>query len=470
MSNQSHTRTPIAKALAVNEDPSFYGAFAEIGAGQEVARHFFTAGKASQTIAKTMSAYDMVYSDEIYGKEASGRYVCESRLIKMLDKEFSLLVRRLGKARGEKSRFFAFANTVATTAQGTRAGGSPSSRQSHGWMGVRFQNRPGGEWNEIVIHVRALDRYRLLQQEAIGVLGVNLVHLAYLGLPNTKDIIPFLIDSIKPGQVAIDTLLVRGPDLKSVDNNLLNLELVRRGLAEAILFSPKREILDISDTFFDRALVIERGIFRPITNSHLEILDCGLKQFKRDFPNEKSPFVALEITMNPATDHRQFDESDYLDRVKMMTAAGHNVLVSQFFLFYRLKRFLRMYTKRTLGLLVGATLLNKMLDEEFYRDLEGGILEGLGKLFDQNTKVYVFPTQKSGTLSDFVPPKGMESLFHHLLNQGALKDIEAEPGKNKFVLSEQVHEMLMRGDSNWEKHVPLEVSRIIKSENLFAKV
>lgn len=462
---QTIPRTTITKALEINQDPKIYGAFAEIGAGQEVARFFFTAGQASQTIAKTMSAYDMIYSDEIYGKETSGRYVCESRLIKMLDKEFSLLVRRLDKTRGDSTQFFAFANTVATNNTSLSSGG----RQSHGWMGIRFQAKPRGEWNEIVMHVRALDKYRLMQQESLGILGVNLVHLAFKGTSNTSEIVANLTENLKAGQVAIDMLRFSGPDLKKINNHLLSLELVRRGLSEAVLFGPKGEILDISDTLFNRALVIERGHFRPVTLAHMEILEKGLNQFTKDHSNEKAPLALFEMTMNTIMIKGEFDENDFLDRVKAIAAVGKHVMVSNFFLFYRLKRFLRMYTKAPLGLLVGATLLDKMLDEAHYRDLEGGILEGLGKLFDEKTTLYVYPTDKGASLQNYSPPEKMAALFNYFMANKSMKDIEFTGTSSKSLIhSGKVHEMLIKKNSDWEKYVPTEVKKLIKSENLFS--
>lgn len=231
MSDPLAPENTTGKALKINRDLSRYGAFAEIGAGQEVARHFFQAGKASQTIAKTISAYDMIVSDDIYGKEESGRYVCESRVAKMLTHEYDLLVDRLSETRGAHSRFFTFANTVATAS-------SNSNKQSHGWMGVRFQSEPGGPCNDIILHVRMLDRHRLQQQEALGVLGVNLLDCAFYHL-HSDDFISHLVSGLKQGQVVIDVIKFSGPDTAHFDVRLMNLQLVHRGLADAILFSPK---------------------------------------------------------------------------------------------------------------------------------------------------------------------------------------------------------------------------------------
>ena len=132
------------KALQINLDAKRYGTFAEIGAGQEVARWFFHVGKASGTVAKTISAYDLAVSDAIYGP--AERYVSRKRLQSMLDLEFGLLLQRLDKARGDKSTFFAFANTVTT-----RLVVKPGDEGGHGWLGIKFQTLPRNEPSTIII-------------------------------------------------------------------------------------------------------------------------------------------------------------------------------------------------------------------------------------------------------------------------------------------------------------------------------
>ncbi len=359
------TKTVLNKALEINLNPNIYGTFAEIGAGQEVARFFFHAGKASQTIAKTISAYDMIYSDEIYGKEANGRYVCESRLNKMLDKEFNLLHRRLDATRGKNTCFFAFANTVAT--------GDQKKRMTHGWMGVRFQVKPGGAHNDIVLHVRLLDKHRLQQQETLGVLGVNLVYAAFNHYKKEKDFIPELVDGLKDGQVAIDLIRISGPDVSHFNNHLLNLELVRRGLADCALFGPKGDILTISDELYSKAVVLQRGTYRPVTKTHLDVQKKGLDHFKLDYPDQaKNSIMIFELTMHNLSKDGGKHEQDYLDRVRSLNALGEMVLVSNFHLYYQMKQFLRNYSQKPLVLIVGASHLDRLFDESEYKDLNGG--------------------------------------------------------------------------------------------------
>ncbi|MGZ3771007.1 MAG: hypothetical protein ACXVCP_04540, partial [Bdellovibrio sp.] len=325
MSDSFSAETTLGKALKINMDTSRYGVFAEIGAGQEVARHFFQAGKASQTIAKTISAYDMIVSDDIYGKEPNGRYVCESRLKKMLGHEYDLLVDRLSETRGSHSRFFAFANTVATASHGT-------TKQSHGWMGVRFQTEPGRPYNDIILHVRMLDRHRLQQQEALGILGVNLLVCAFYHANKVDQFITYLVDGLKEDQIVIDVLKFHGDDLKHFDERLMNLELVRRGLAEAILFSPNNEILNISDAIYGKSLLIQRGTFRPVTITHLDVLQKGLAQIKQDIVQsegkELTVIPMMELTMHNLQMDGHLNEKDFLARVETLTSLGLHVLIS----------------------------------------------------------------------------------------------------------------------------------------------
>ncbi|KHD88429.1 MAG: hypothetical protein OM95_09920 [Bdellovibrio sp. ArHS] len=467
MSEAPMVETTLSKALKINKDLARYGAFAEIGAGQEVARHFFQAGKASQTIAKTISAYDMIVSDDIYGREANGRYVCESRLTKMLGHEYDLLVDRLAEARGKNTCFFSFANTVATASSG-------SNKQSHGWMGVRFQTRPNGPANDIILHVRMLDRHRLQQQEALGVLGVNLLHCAFYHLQPTEDFIPRLVESLKDGQIVIDVIKFQGPDVEHFDARLMNLELVRRGLAEAILFSPKNEILNISDAIYGKALLIQRGTFRPVTVTHLDVLQKGLAQIKDDVYKSEGKALEvlpmLELTMHNLQADGHINEKDFLARVETLTSLGQHVLISNFFLFYGLKRFIRRYNPHFMALVVGASHLNKLFTEEHYNNLEGGLLEGLGKLLEQKTKLYVYPHKTPLlclTTKSFFPAPHLRHIYAYFVENQQIVDISGCDETGEYLHSADVMKMIEQNDPRWEQCVPEPVRQLIKSQKLF---
>lgn len=467
MSESLSPETTVGKALKINKDISRYGAFAEIGAGQEVARHFFQAGKASQTIAKTISAYDMIVSDDIYGREASGRYVCESRLEKMLGHEYELLVDRLADTRGIQSRFFSFANTVATASFGT-------FKQSHGWMGVRFQTEPGRAYNDIILHVRMLDRHRLQQQEALGVLGVNLLDCAFYHLDKVDEFISHLVDGLKEDQIVIDVIKFHGEDLKHFDYRLMNLELVRRGLAEAILFSPNNEILNVSDAVYGKSLLIQRGTFRPVTVTHLDVLQKGLTQIKNDIleseGQERPVLPIMELTMHTLHMDGHLNEKDFLARIETLTSLGLHVLISNFFLFYGLKRFLRRYNSHFMALVVGASHLDKLFTEDHYKDLEGGLLEGLGKLLEQKTKLYVYPhktAQLCVTTKSFFPAPHLRHIYAYFTENKQIVDISGCDEAANYLHSDDVMSMIEEKDPHWEDCVPPKVKDLIKTKKLF---
>jgi hypothetical protein len=452
------------KAHRINLNPAIYGTFAEIGAGQEVARHFFVAGKASQTIAKTISAYDMTFSDEIYGREKNGRYVCESRLEKMLTHEFSLLQERLSGKRGAQSQFFAFASTVAT-------GSANDKKYCHGWIGVRFQKTPGGAPNDIVMHVSMQDRYRLQQQEALGVLGVNLIDAAFYHSEKADEIIPSLVDDLKKGQIIIDVLKFKGPDLAHLNPHLMSLELVRRGLSEAVLFSPAKEILHVSDAIYKKALLIQRSSYRPVTNTHLDVLSKGIKHFKEDFKLKDEDCMSLmELTMRNLQTDGAVDEKDFLDRIELLCSLGQHVLVSNFNLFYMLKSYFRKYTLEPMAIVLGASHLNRVFDETRYKDLEGGLLEGLGKLLDPRTKLYVYPhktEQLCLTSKSFFPAPHLLHIYKYFIENNQICDIAGCGETEVYTHSNQVHEMIKQKNPQWEKLVPTGVRDLIRSKKLF---
>jgi len=455
-------RTTLGKALRVNLDMERYGAFAEIGAGQEVARHFFQAGRASQTIAKTISAYDMIYSDEIYGKEKNGRYVCESRLIKMLEKEFNLLLRRLDQHRGEKTSFFAFANTVAT--------GSSEVPRCHGWMGVRFQSSPRSEPNDIILHVRMMDRHRLQQQETLGVLGVNLVESAFYHSKSIDEFITHLADNIKIGQMMIDVIKFSGPDFKKFDNRWANLELLNRGLSEVVLFDSQMQILNVGDHVYGKPVLLQRGTFRPVTNTHIDVLEKGMQQLKSQLKNSTAKSSEIVSLMEISAHKEKMDIADYLNRIESLASLGHSTMISRFDLFYELKTFFRKYTQNELVIVMSALLLGKIMDESHYKHLEGGIFEGLGKLFDPKTNLYIYP-HKTDTLcltaKTFFPKDEAGELYKVFSKKGQIKDISGCEETAVYSHSDDIQKLLKKKDNAWEKLVPTEVKKKIISDKLF---
>lgn len=456
------------KALAVNLDKRTYGSFAEIGAGQEVAANFFKAGAASQTIAKTMSAYDMTFSDAIYGAEESGRYVVESRLMKMLAKEYSLLEIRLKEKRGDSTLFFAYANTLTTIS-------FDKTREGHGWMGVRFQLTPNQEPNDCVIHVNLLDNDPVLQQLAVGILGVNLIYACLYRNQNMDDFVLTLLEELGNERIEVDMLRLIGPDFKHVDNRLISLLLVKHKLTKAALFSSKGDVLQASDFFYKKNIIAYRGRFRPFTLVNQDMYENGIRQFKEEEGVDENNLVTVaELTLfslMSASGGDDINLKDFIDRVDILCSLGYTVLISDYQGYYRLANYLSKFTKNKIGIILGIMNLEEIFNEEFYKKLSGGIMESFSKLFAHNIALYVYPVRKENgkfyNCLNFEISEHMRYLYMHFLENKKMIDIRRFNGDNFSILSDAVFKMISSGESGWESMVPPEVAATIKEKGMF---
>src|SRR6478609_4481977 len=450
------------KAFQINMEPRIYGAFAEIGAGQDVARRFFAVGGAAGTVAKTISAYDMTFSDAIYG--ACGRYVSRARLHSMLTHEYNLLIERLDEKVGSSRTFFAYADTVAARSFRRHA-------ESQGWMGIRFQKQPRTEPNEIIIHVRMLDARNLQQQEAIGIVGVNLIHGAYFLTENPEALVASLVDDLAPGRIEVDMIRFTGPDFADVDDRIMALQLVTQNLTNAALFRATGEIVNAADALYKKPLLVERGSFRPVTLLADDMLNCAKAMFMREEGvRDSEPEILMEITMKNLLASGELDLRDFLDRVDMLGAMGRTVLISNYGAYHRLVNYLTRYTDRMVGLPLGIPAMAEILEEEYYKDLEGGILEALGRLFKTGVKLYVYPFLNPNgelvTARNFDVAPNLVHLYKHLLENGFIEPLE---GYNPSYLPIKSSEVLakIRGGLGWEGAVSPEVAKIIKERRLF---
>src|SRR5476649_2885843 len=377
------TSTPHEKAVRINLDQRFYGTFAEIGAGQEVARWFFRVGGASGTLAKTISAYDMAFSDAIYGK--GERYVSKPRLHNMLDYEFKLLIERLGEKRGAQTSFFVFSDTVS-------ARNYLGTNECHGWMGIKFQLQPEAAPSEIVIHVNMLDKENLQQQEALGTIGVNLAYGAFYLHSQPEKLIASLLDGLSTSRIEVDMIKFLGPYFSNVDNRLMALQLVEKGLSNAALIGLGGEVLQPSEVLHKKPILIERGSFRPVTYVNLDMLDGARERFLKDASSDEEGIAELmEITMSNLLTTGAIDHRDFLARADTINAVGKMVLISNFAEYYKLGAYLQRYTKSRVGIVLGIPNLKELFDEKYYELLEGGILESFGRLFKNDLKLYIYP-------------------------------------------------------------------------------
>jgi len=453
------------KALQINLDPRYYGTFAEIGAGQEVVRWFFHVGGAAGTVAKSISAYDMTVSDAIYG--CSDRYVSRMRLEAMLGLEYELNIRRLSLKRGANTCFFAFADTVA--ARSFRGG-----TECHGWMGVTFQHAPKAEHSRIVIHVRMLDPESTAQQEALGIVGVNLAYGAFYLNDNPEALLQSLLDSLSVGRIEIDMVEFSGAAFKGVDNRLMSLRLIQLKLSPAAIFGPCGEVLQPSAVFYKKAILVERGAFHPVTRVHQDILDCAAEKF-RALPSVQGKEVVevFEITMrNLLADQQAVDPKDFLARADLLGAFGLPVLISDFSEYYRLSAFLSNLTQEPIGIALGVTRLLNLFDESYYTSLAGGILESFGRLFKGDLKLFVYPSRDSNTgkittVENLEVPETLRKLYSYLADRGSFVDLDNYKPDLLSIFPRNVLKSIEDGNSDWEKMVPSETIALIRDRALF---
>ena len=453
------------KALRINLDPRWYGTCAEIGAGQEVARWFFRVGGAAGTIAKSISAYDMAVSDAVYGK--SDRYVSMGRLQAMLDREYDLNVERLDDSRGDSASFFAFADTVVARSY---AGGN----ECHGWMGVKFQAHPRDEPSQIILHVRMLDIEAALQQEAIGIVGVNLLHGAFFEHHEPDQLIESLLDRLTTDRIEIDMIQFKGIEFRAVDNRLMALKLVQLGLSGVAMFGPDREVLQPSEALRKKAILVERGSFRPPTVVNIDMMESALAKF------ESEPEVAgrtvlplTELTMrNLLADRKDVDRRDFLARADLLAACGMTVLISDYVDYYRLAAYLGARTDARIGIVMGVPSLADLFDEKNHAQLPGGILESFGRLFKNNLKLYVYPMQKSPeeeltTVHTVEVSPDLQPLYDYLAKRGSFVELDNYTPAYLPIFSRDVLHRIATADSSWEPMVPAAVAELIKKRSFF---
>lgn len=452
------------KALSINLSPELYGTFSEIGAGQEVARWFFKVGGASGTIAKTMSAYDMTISDVIYGKEQ--RYVSLSRLETMVRREFELLVKRLTSSRGRNTRFFSFADTVK--AKSYRGKG-----ESHGWMGISFQHRPKADPSQIIIHVRMLDSENVQQQEALGIMGVNLIYGAMLLYRQPEKLIISLMDELSAARIEVDTIRFDGPAFPRVDNRLMSLQLVQNGLSDAAMFKANGEVVQPSELLYKQSVLVERGSFRPVTRVSIDMLNRALDQFCKESKMKKEkPLVVLEMTLRNLNDHGRINYQDFLDRADLLGTLGYPVLISNYDTHYRLASFLFRHTQKPMGIVMGVPTLREIFDEKYYSKLDGGILEGFGRLFKNDLKMYIYPllekeSDKKITVENLNLPKRLRYLYNYLKENRYIVGIEKYNEDYLKIFSRDVLRRIRKGETGWEKSLPPKAAQTIKRKKMF---
>ncbi len=466
MNKNTSSRTTSNKALRINLDEKKYGTIAEIGAGQEVARQFFLAGAAAGTIAKTMSAYDMQFSDAIYGTQDGGRYVSKARVMAMLEKEFELVVTRVGTTRAKASRYFAFSSTV-------QAKSFNKDNECHAWCGVRMQMFPGAEPSDIVIHVRMHDKTAEQQQELLGILGVNLIYAGFYYFDTPSKIIDSLTDGLEADRMEIDSIDFHGPYFEDVDNRALNLHLIRSWKTRAIMFKPDGSVAVPSELLYKKNLLTIRGSFKPVTKLNVDMIEQGFEAFQQiDGVDKNNSMVLAEISLNNSTGKDlMVPESDLIARVRLLNALGYSVMISDYTRYFSLRAYFRQYTSKQIGIVLGMINIKEIFDDSQYDGVEGGILEGFGKLFPDNTRLFVYPELgENGEILDFKTTKvdsHLRFLYRHLLENQFIYGINCSDKNLLKIYSREVLAQIPDGRGSWEDKLPEDTAARIIRNKLF---
>ncbi len=444
--------TTYDKALELNLDPLIYGTFAEIGAGQETANWFFRVSGTAGTVAKSISAYDMTMSDAIYGK--SSRYVSQERLGQMMKHEFGLLVERLAPERQSHTTFFSFCNTV-------RARGYKDSGECHGWLGLRFQLKPGDPPSDVFIHVRLLDKENLDQMEALGVIGVNFIHAVFRFRDELPQFSKSLIENLSLGRVEVDMLKFSGHGFEAFDNRLCALQLVQSGLTDATMFLPSGEVVQATDALYKRPLLLLRGSFDPVTKLHLEMIDQARASFSPTLEKDQidRTLELCEISMTNLLRGGSVDHVDFIDRSDALQALGKTVLISSCAEFHRIAAYLSRYTELPIGFILSIGLLNELFKPKWSANLAGGRLESFGRLFKKHVSLYVYPwmNRKNGevvTSDSFRPPDDAVHLYRHFTESRRIRNIPYRDLDLLRYTSRDIQKMIQNGDTGWKEYVP----------------
>ena len=385
----------------------------------------------------------------------------------MLDHEWALLLERLDAKRAEKTKCFVFADTVATKSHTRQEDG-------HGWLGIRFQTEPRGPASEIIIHARMWDLDNVRQQEALGILGVSLIYGAFYLTGSPEALIGSLMDELTRDRMEVDMLKLTGPTFRQVDNRLMSLQLVEQRLTNAAMFAPDGEVVEPAELLYHQPVLIERGSFRPITRVTLDMLERSRAQLQK-MPDMagREPITLMEMTLrNLLTLGEKVEHEDFLGRMDTLRALGKTVMVSNYSRFHNVTAYLRRYTHERIVMVLGIPTMIQLLDEEYYRDLEGGVLEALGRLMRGPVTLFVYPWKNSETgevvtAETFKAPGNLRHLYAHLFENRLVEPIRDTTEADLSILPRDVLTRLRDGDPSWEELVPEEVARVIKAGGLF---
>jgi hypothetical protein len=427
------------KALSLNLDLSIFGSFAEIGAGQEVARWFLHVGGASGTVAKTISAYDKEVSDHLYG--VGTRYVSKPRLLAMLNSEWEELLEQLQPSRGADTRFFSFVDTIS-------ARNYAGTNDCHGWVGLRFRAQPNAASNDVILHVNLRDSSNVRQQEAVGILGVSLIYAAYHAAGSAEEFLAGVFQDLGLHRMEIDCVELKGPVFESWDRNQLHAFLVAGGYAEAVVFPANNQFAPPNELLYKQALVLAPGHFDNVDQLHANLVQDTLAALPQEELKESKRGLGLFCLSIGGTNDGRVSLKEIVEHVEALHNLGYGVMLFRARELYTMSAYANRYTKSRIHFAIGLMVLTRVFEDR-YKDLPGSLLEGIARLFTQNVRVYVYPMpaedmqrhveeagltgwtwkETNGMVSanNLHPSGPLESLYQYLLSSEFI--LPGKPGK-----------------------------------------
>jgi hypothetical protein len=414
------------KALMINLDAAVFGSFAEIGAGQEVARWFLTVGGASGTVAKTISAYDKEVSDDLYG--TGTRYVSKPRLVAMLDNEWAQLLSQLHATRGATTRFFSFVDTIS-------ARNFSGTNDCHGWVGLRFLQRPEGPANDVILHINLRDPSNLLQQEAVGIFGVNLLYGVQHHLATPVEFLQGLLEDLGLERMELDHIELKGPAFETWDRSELHARLVTDGHAEAVVFPADDNFQPANEMFYKRALVLAPGRFEHLEQLRSDLIRITLEELpQEELKDSKGPLGLFCLSVTPAVPElKALSATEIVKTVGELQKMGYGVLLFHSPELYMMTAFLNRYTKLRIHFAIRLSALVRIM-EDSYKSLPGTLLEGIARMFTQNVRLVVHP-MPVGLVEKWAKESGMTGWTWEQTN-GMVHADELHPAKPLFYLYE----------------------------------
>jgi len=337
-------------------------------------------------------------------------------------------------------------------------------------MGIRFQAHPKAPPSQVTLHVNLLDHVPVGEQAALGILGVNLIY-AVFHQRQPEALMKMLMDNLTRDRIEVDTIKFEGPAFEGVDNRWASLRLVELGLTDATMFTAQGEVVQPAEVLYKKPVIILRGRFRPVTNVGMDMLSAAIDRFKqiRDVGGEPVELLGMtlrDLGTGPGIDHR-----DFLDRADVLASLGKTLMVSNFTRFDSVTTLLRRYTPQWLGFVMGVPTLRVVFDERYYTALPGGILEGLGRLFQGKVRAYVYPTRartgQVATSATLQIEAQVQPLLNYLRDRAEIEAIEHFDTKQIHMLPDEILAAIQSGTPGWEQYVPAPAAEAIKQRVLF---